>query len=123
MEAVTDTYMQKITIIDHAVPIPMTIDIPASSDIHVTAHDVLRYIYYYLRIPLTSQEYGKINAELDAGHIGAVVRAYEARYHSVRRLERQMGLERVDMLTNQTLFMGLAPTNKPGEFIMQIGPF
>ena len=90
--------------------------------------DVLRCIYRHLRIPLSPQEYEGIKAEVDAGHLEAITRAYEARYRAVvgddavRQLERQKGLKRVDMLMNQTLFMGLAPTNKPGEFIMRTGP-
>ena len=129
MEAVTNPYMQNITIMCHTVPLPMRIDVPASANGHfVTVHDVLRCIYRYLRIPLSPQEYEKIKAEVDAGHLEAIIQAYEARYRTVigddavKQRERQKGLKRIDMLTNQTLFMGLAPTNKPGEFIMRTGP-
>ena len=127
-EAATNPYMRAISIMYPAVPIPLKIDIPASNGHFVTVHDVLHCIYRHLRIPLTRQEYEEIEGKVDSEYLEAIIQAYEARYRAiegddaVRQLEKQKGLKRIDMLTNQTLFTGLAPTGKPDEFIMRTDP-
>ncbi|TFK39186.1 hypothetical protein BDQ12DRAFT_682312, partial [Crucibulum laeve] len=86
----------------------------------ITVNDVLECIYQTLRQSVTENEFSKLSPDSQRG----VSKAYQRRYEripdpSLREIERQKGLKRVDFLEKRNVFMGLSGT-KAGPDVMEL---